>query len=171
MTAGIETSASFLGTGGKVNLDVTGSYGQTVTTTVSQSVELELRLDTTEYYDRPGSIWQWEVDLTDTCGNVLNVDTKFTVITDFADEKPCCLPGLFKYPEHTHGPCRDSSPCVCEPDVCSGEALQKKLEEEILRDIKEDELEDAVEEQYEREQEQLKLVKAASKCYRRTAFN
>ena len=104
---------------GPLNAGVETSVTNAISTEwkVAKSIT-ETRETESSYTSPPGVVWQFALDVQDTCGTA-RVSTYHVVTTNSIPEKPCCLPGYFRASTIPHGPCRVPGMCTCGPAVCA----------------------------------------------------
>jgi len=68
-----------------------------------------------------GEVWQFVFDIEDTCVENWQLKTDKLAVTPNSTEQPCCLPGFESDPNVPHGPCKLSSPCFCEQEICDSD--------------------------------------------------
>lgn len=68
-----------------------------------------------------GEVWQFVFDIEETCVENWQLKTDKLAVTPSFTEQPCCLPGFESDPDVPHGPCKLSSPCFCEKEICDSD--------------------------------------------------
>lgn len=108
---------------GSASLTVTKTRTGSREETFKKFVETEQGTTVVKPFSRPGNVWQFVIDVDDSCANSATVMPDFFVMTDSITQKPCCLPFDFVDQTNPHGPCVTDAPCDCSEAVCSGNGV------------------------------------------------
>lgn len=115
----VQAAIGTSGFGVDASVSVSASYAQSRESTVTDALQTSSEEKFKTSFG-PGSVWQFQYDVNDNCVKGWILETLDLVVTKNDLEFPCCLPGLAVNGEEQHGPCLESTPCICSPDICNG---------------------------------------------------